>query len=102
MTTNRDIAYGVAVDAAELGLLDAKGVTSPRRRRRRRERWAQQIAYDKANIVTISTRLPKHEAQLLLQCCKEAGITRHALLRYMLQTWCAAWQTSGVAIHGKH
>lgn len=100
MTTNRDIAYGVAVDAAEFGLLDAKGVTSPRRRRRRK-RWTQQIAYDNEYMATVSTRLPKHEALLLVQCCREAGITRHALLRYMLQTWCAAWQTSGVAMHGK-
>lgn len=99
MTTNRDIAYGVAVDAAEHGLLDAKGVNAPRRRRR--SKWARQIAYDEAYLMTVSTRLPKHEAQLLMQCCREANITRHALLRYMLQTWCAAWQTSGVAIHGK-
>lgn len=99
MRTPIDEAFDVAMETAGAGLLDAKGVTSPRRSRR--PKWAGQAAWDKENILTVSCRLPKEEAQRLIRCCKEAGISRHRLIKYMLCVWCSAWESSGVAIHGK-
>ena len=99
MTTNLDEAYEVAVSAATDDLPDAKGVTAPRRRRR--SKWARQLQYDKAFMRTVSCRLNLAEDERLTRCCAQAGISRHRLVKYMLLTWMAAWENTGVAMHGR-
>ena len=98
MRTPVDEAYGVAVDAATNDLPEAKGVTAPRRSRRK---WSRQLSWDKENMRTVSCRLPRYEEERLHRCCKEAGISKHRLVRYMLRTWMEAWDGMGVAMHGK-
>lgn len=95
--TNLNDAYDVAVSAATDDLPDAQGVTSPRKRRR----WSRQLSWDRANMRTASCRLPKYDAERLARCCREAGISQHRLIKYMLYTWMAAWENTGVAMYGK-
>lgn len=58
-----------------------------------RRRWAGQNAYDADNMHTECTRFNAAMDARLRRCCKEARITRYALISYLLRAWMAAWET---------
>lgn len=58
-----------------------------------RRRWAGQNRYDEENIFTESTRFNADRDDRLRQYCREAGVTRYALISYLLRSWMAAWET---------
>lgn len=75
-------AYTAAMQAAE---------EEPSRRRR----WRLQAQWDRRNLKTESTRFPRELDEQLRRCCKEAGVTRYALIAYMLRAWMSAWRIYG-------
>lgn len=76
------IAYQVGVEAGKAG---------PSERRR----WFLQNEWDAENMRTESTRFPLDLDTELRQCCREAHVTRYALIAYLLRAWMAAWRTYG-------
>lgn len=54
--------------------------------------WAGQREWDRENLETVSCQLPKEEAQLLRSLCRQRGITRYALLKYMCLVWLRAME----------
>ena len=75
------IAHRAAVDAG-------------RERRKERRRWMK-TEWDRENVRTESTRFTAEQDEELRQCCREAGVTRYALIAYLLRTWMAAWRAYG-------
>lgn len=73
-------AYRVAAEAGQDG---------PAARRR----WARQAEYDAENMHTECTRFNNDQDARLRQCCREAEVTRYALIGYLLRSWMDAWET---------
>lgn len=73
-------AYRVAADAGKDG---------PAARRR----WAGQNEYDADNMHTECTRFNSEQDTKLRRCCREARVTRYALIAYLLRAWMAEWET---------
>lgn len=63
-----------------------------RKRPAMRERWVRQDQYDKDNMHTESTRFNKEQHARLRRCCREAQVTRYALISYLLRTWMAEYE----------
>lgn len=57
-----------------------------------RRRWAGQNEWDAEHMHTESTRFPRCWDEELRRCCREAGVTRYALISYLLRAWMAAWE----------
>lgn len=58
-----------------------------------RRRWAGQNEYDAENMHTECTRFNNREDARLKRCCREARVTRYALIGYLLRCWMEAWET---------
>lgn len=78
----KKIAYQVAENAGKEG-----GQT--------RRRWAGQNEYDADNMHTECTRFNNIQDKRLRRCCKEARITRYALIGYLLKVWMEEWERGG-------
>ena len=76
--TWEDLAYQVGVSVGQDG---------PKRRRR----WQDQDEYDAEYMHTECTRFNRARDEELRQCCKEAGVTRYALIGHLLRAWMASW-----------
>lgn len=57
-----------------------------------RRRWRGQNRWDEDHMNTESTRFPNDLHAELIACCESAGVTRYALIAYLLRTWIAAWK----------
>lgn len=51
----------------------------------------RQARWDLENLITESTKFTRDEDAELRQLCKEAGITRHQLIKCLLREWVKAW-----------
>ena len=51
----------------------------------------RQARWDLENLVTESTKFTRDEDAELRRLCKDAGITRHQLIKRLLREWVKAW-----------
>lgn len=51
----------------------------------------RQARWDLENLITESTKFTRDEDAELRRLCKEAGITRHQLIKCLLREWVKAW-----------
>ena len=82
-TKPMDLAFAAAMEAA-----------APGYHRAPRQRWKGQNNWDRANMVTESTRFTRAQDARLRRCCHEAKVNRNQLIAYMLHTWMAAWEAA--------
>lgn len=90
-TKPMDLAFAAAMEAA-----------APGYHRAPRKRWAGQNQWDRANMVTESTRFTRAQDTRLRRCCHEARVNRNQLIAYMLLTWMAAWEARKEDGHGSN
>ena len=76
-----EVAYRVAADAGKAKRLD-------------RRRWLK-TQWERDNMRTESTRFTVEMDAELRRCCRQAGVTRYALIAYLLRAWMAAWKVYG-------
>lgn len=73
--------------AASMAAIEA--AAAPRSERRR---WAGQNEWDKDNMETVSTRVTKAAAERIKRACRQAGVTRYALVAHLLREWLETWE----------